>query len=89
MMIPAWAVSTFGGTFILVLAIAGWGIKLAIDRQSRDIEKVDKNVTEAKITMREDIAEVKDAVNELDKRVVRVETIMNGSGPHQTPPPPA
>lgn len=74
--IPSWAISMFGGSFLLVLAIAGWGIKLAINHMSSDIEKIGEKITD-----------VKNAVGELDKRVVCIETILNGrSGPF-TPPP--
>lgn len=73
-MIPAWALSVFAFVFLAVFSIASWGIKQAIARVHGDLGKLDKKV-----------GEVRDTVNKIDRRVVRVETIIDSGDARRRP----
>lgn len=69
-MIPTWAISVFGFAFLTVFSIAAWGIKRAIASMGDDVSKLDGS-----------IGDLAGTVNTIDKRLVRVETIVDGGGP--------
>jgi len=68
MYLPTWAVSAFGIVFFAVAALAGWALRLAGTKMQDDVRGV-KTVVE----------KIDDKVDVIDKRLVRVETILNGT----------
>jgi hypothetical protein len=72
MYLPTWAVSAFGVVFFAVAALAGWAIRLAGSQLRSDIGGVKVSVEK-----------IDHKVDEIDKRLVRVETLLNGK---HTPP---
>jgi hypothetical protein len=78
MYLPTWAVSAFGVVFFAVAALAGWALRLAGARFQADIQKVKAS-----------IEKVDDKVDIIDKRLVRVETLLNGAPSPPMPHTPA
>jgi hypothetical protein len=68
MYLPAWAVSAFGVVFFAVAALAGWALRHVGGKVQDDLHGVKLVVDK-----------IDDKVDIIDKRVVRVETILNGS----------
>ncbi len=63
--VPSWAVSAFVAVFLAVVSIAWWGIKSAFGGIHTDIGEV-----------KDQGKEIKHAVDKMDRRLVRVETIL-------------
>jgi hypothetical protein len=70
MYLPTWAVSAFGIVFFAVAALAGWALRLAGSHLQQKMQSVKTSVEK-----------IDDKVDIIDKRLVRVETLLNGTGP--------
>ncbi len=86
--LPSWAISSFVVVFFAVAGLAGFGIKAIAGRLHTDMKEMgsDLNGIGDKIDSQGEkieakIDDVSNTVNNLDKRLVRVETIINGSTP--------
>lgn len=87
MYLPPWAISAFGVVFFAIAALAGWALRLAGSRLQSDMENV--KLLLAGTAHRDQVEKVADKVDEIDKRLVRVETLLNGvscASPKYTPP---
>jgi len=82
MYLPSWAISVFGVVFFALAGVAGWALRLAGQALQSDLVKVETALSG--VASKKQVDKVCDKVDALDKRLVRVETLLNGS--MYTPP---
>lgn len=76
--IPSWAVGAFVAVLLATVGLATWGLKALGARMSGDIASVKQAVADASAVTDKKIGGVSTKVHEIDKRLVRIETIVNG-----------
>lgn len=84
MYLPTWAVSAFGIVFFAVAGLAGWALRLAGSKIQDDLKSM--RVTLVNVADKSQVEKIVDKVDGLDKRLVRVETLLNGTPKNYTPP---
>jgi hypothetical protein len=84
MYLPTWAVSAFGVVFFAVAALAGWALRLAGSKLQDDLRGVKAAL--GNVADKPQMEKIADKVDNLDKRLVRVETLLNGTPKNYTPP---
>jgi hypothetical protein len=84
MYLPTWAVSAFGVVFFAVAALAGWALRSVGGKLQEDVRSM--KATLSGVADKAQVEKIGDKVDCLDKRLVRVETLLNGTPKNYTPP---